>query len=50
MGYRLNKKQKFKFTEVPDKFRLFLAAREIWKNETAGIAPLQREYPLSLAL
>jgi len=30
VGYRLNKKQKFKFTEVPDKFGLFLAARQIW--------------------
>ena len=50
VGYRLNKKQKFKFTEIADKFGLFLAAREIWKNETAGQAPSQREYPLTLAL
>lgn len=50
VGYRRNKTKKWKFTEVPDKFPLFLHARAIWKNETDGIVPLQREYPLSLSL
>jgi hypothetical protein len=49
LGYRKNKKR-FKFTEVPDKFPLFLAARTIWENECSGDKPLQRDYPLSLTL
>ena len=49
LGYKRNK-AKFKFTEVEDKFDLFLAARQIWANETAGIQPLQRDFPLELKL
>ena len=47
VGYNRNK-SKFKFTEVGDKFGLFLAAKEIWANETAGVQPSQKDYPLSL--
>lgn len=50
LGYKRNKKQKYKFTEIEDQFPLFLASREIWKKETAGIVPLQRDYPLELSL
>ncbi len=50
LGYRRNKIKKWKFTPIADKFKLFLAARQIWANECAGVVPLQREYPLSLSL
>ncbi len=50
VGYRRNKTKKWKFTTVPDRFPLFLAARKIWAHETEGQKPLQREYPLSLSL
>jgi hypothetical protein len=49
VGYRRNKK-KFKFTPVRNQFGLFLAARRIWKKETAGQVPLQRDYPLRISL
>ncbi len=45
LGYKRNKKQ-FKPTEIDDQFDLFLTAREIWKNETKGIEPKQRDYPM----
>jgi hypothetical protein len=47
IGYKRNKAG-WKFTEVEDKFHLFLATWGIWANETAGQKPLQRDYPLSL--
>lgn len=50
VGYRRNKTKKWKFTPIPDQFPLFLAARKIWEKETAGIVPLQKDYPLSLSL
>lgn len=50
VGYRRNKNQKWKFTEVPDRFDLFLAARQIWAVETEGVKPLQKDYPLSISL
>ena len=50
VGYKRNKKQKWKFTRIADQFQLFLSARRIWKKETAGAAPLQREFPLRLSL
>jgi hypothetical protein len=50
VGYKRNKHKKWKFTPVADQFELFLAARKIWKKETAGTVPLQREYPLELSL
>jgi len=49
VGYRLNKKC-FKWTEVEDQFNLFLAAKEIWKNEQAGVYPSQKDYPLQIKL
>jgi hypothetical protein len=49
LGYRSNKAG-FKFSEIADQYDLFLAARQIWAKETAGQAPLQRDYPLSLTL
>jgi len=49
VGYRRNKK-KFKFTEIPDQYELFLAARTIWEKEAAGIEPKQKDYPLRLSL
>ena len=49
LGYRLNKK-KYKFTELEDKYTEFLAAKTIWANETKGVMPLQKDYPLSLQL
>lgn len=50
LGYKKNKHQKYKFTPIPDRFPLFLAARKIWEYETEGQKPLQREYPMSLSL
>ena len=50
LGYKKNKHKKWKFTPLEDKFQLFLAARKIWKHETDGVKPLQREYPLTLSL
>lgn len=47
VGYNRNK-SKFKFTEIENKFGLFLAAKEIWANEELGVVPLQKDYPLSL--
>ena len=49
IGYRKNKAG-WKWTEVEDKLDLFLAARQIWQNETAGQKPLQRDYPLALKI
>ena len=51
LGYKRNKTQKWKFTQVADQFGLFLATRKIWEKETSGVkAPLQRDYPESLSL
>lgn len=49
VGYKRNKNG-VKFTEIEDKFNLFLAAKEIWKNETEGQKPSQREYPMTIAI
>ena len=49
LGYRRNKRR-YKFTEVEDKYDEFLAAKLIWANETKGVQPLQRDYPLSVTL
>jgi len=50
VNYIRNKKQKWKFTQVPDRFGLFCATFEIWQHEMAGVEPLQRDFPLSLSL
>jgi ATP-dependent exoDNAse (exonuclease V) beta subunit len=49
LGYRLNK-SKFKFTEIDNKFQEFLAAKTIWANETKGVEPKQKDYPMEIAL
>ncbi|GAH15747.1 unnamed protein product, partial [marine sediment metagenome] len=49
LGYKRNKRG-WKVTEVDDCFDLFLAAREIWKNECATQKPLVKDYPVSLKL
>jgi len=50
VGYEANKIKKWKYTAVPDDFKLFLAARKIWVEECSDARPFQREYPLSLSL
>jgi len=50
LGYKYNKKKKFKFTEIDDCFKLFNAAYDIWESEMAGISPMQKDYPLELTL
>lgn len=49
LGYYRNKKN-FKFTEVEDKFEVFLSTRNIWKDQTEKIEPKKRDYPVSLKL
>ena len=49
LGYRKNK-AKYKYTEIEDKFDLFLAARQIWANEMKDVQPHQKDYPLSIKL
>lgn len=49
LGYRRNKNG-YKFTEIEDKFNLFLSAREIWTNETASVEVFKKDYPLLLSL
>jgi len=48
LGYKRNKIKKYKFTEVEDQIDLFLAVKKVWAKECAGIAPKQRDYPLSV--
>jgi hypothetical protein len=50
IGYKANKYKKYKFTELEDKFPLFLAAYEIWKEENSKVFPHQKDYPLSIKL
>lgn len=49
LGYNRNKKG-YKFTEIEDKFSLFLAAKQIWHNENDGVFPKQKDYPRLIAL
>lgn len=49
IGYRLNKNG-YKFTELEDKFDLFLVAKQIWKNENPEVKPKQIELPLVIQL
>ena len=48
VGYTRNKNKHYKFTEVTDKFNLFLSARTFWKNENNDSKPFQRDYPLEI--
>lgn len=50
LGYKYNKIKKYKYTEVPDKFPLFLAAKKIWAYEQQGVKPQQKDYPMILSL
>jgi hypothetical protein len=50
LNYKLNKKQKWKFTRVKDQFTLFMSTRRVWAKETEGIKPFQKDYPLELSL
>jgi hypothetical protein len=49
VGYNRNKAG-FKFTEVEDKYDLFLSAKTIWKHETDGVTIKQKDYPLTVSL
>ena len=49
VGYKRNKNA-YKFTEVADKYELFLAGKKIWANECEGQSPKQRDYPMSVSL
>lgn len=49
LGY-LKNKAGWKLTEIYDKFHLFLAAREMWKEENEGKTPKQKDYPQRLSI
>ena len=49
LGYLKNRK-KYKFTEIEDKYNLFLAVKQIWKEENENVFPKQKDYPLSIQL
>lgn len=49
-NYTANKLKHYKFTEIEDKFDLFLSARNIWASENDGSKPFQRDYPLSISI
>jgi hypothetical protein len=47
VGYRKNK-DNYKFTEIEDKYDMFLVAKQLWAEEHAGDKPTQKDYPLVL--
>ncbi len=49
LGYERNRLG-YKATDVEDCFPLFLAAKQIWAEETKGQTPSQKDYPVSLTL
>lgn len=49
LGYKKNKLG-YKFTDIDDKFELFLHAKAIWQNECEGISPKQKDYPKIIQL
>jgi hypothetical protein len=49
LGYRRNKNG-WKFTEIEDKFDLFLSAQKIWANDHSSEKPSQKDYPLVLSI
>lgn len=49
IGYPLNKRG-WKFTELEDKFDLFLHAKAIWEHENPDTKPKQKDYPAELKL
>lgn len=48
IGYKRNKNQ-YKFTEIENKFDLFLAAKKIWQHEHGDEQPNKKEYPIILS-
>jgi len=48
IGYRKNKAG-WKWNEIEDKFPLFLAAKQIWQNESATQQPKKRDYPIVIS-
>lgn len=48
IGYRRNKRG-HKWNDIEDKFELFLAARQIWRNECGDEQPKRRDYPIVLS-
>lgn len=49
VGYGRNKNH-YKFTELEDRFSLFLHTKEIWHNECANVSPRQIELPLKITI
>ncbi len=49
VGYNKNKKG-YKFTELEDKFNLFLSAYSFWAEENLNKQPRQKDYPINLKL
>lgn len=49
VGYNRNKTG-YKFTEISDKFNIFLSALEFWKDENENKNPHQKDYPIELKI
>lgn len=49
IGYRRNKKR-FKFTEIEDKFNLFMSAYSFWAEANENVRPHQYEFPKTLTI
>lgn len=50
VGYKRNKHKKWKATEIPDQFDLFLAAKRFWEKECEDTKVFVKDYPSSLSL
>ncbi len=48
VGYKRNK-DGYKWNEIADAWDKFLVAQKIWKVETEGQAPKQRDYPIVIS-
>ena len=48
LNYVYNKLKKYKFTEIPNQFDLFLSIARIWKKENPNEKVKQRDFPLSI--
>lgn len=48
LGYRRNKNG-YKFTQIDDRFDLFLIARKIWQEEHGDEKPTKKDYPIVLS-
>jgi len=49
IGYKRNKNG-YKFTEIEDKYDLFLHAKAIWANEKSKVEPSQKDYPIKIKI